>query len=97
MAVVTGVPVTSATPVPFPFFFYPVRVRITQRQPGSDTIVRLVGLLPLCLTRRSVVRLIDLAELHRNGSVDADAALDAISRTPVLVVVVRQWDVREPA
>jgi hypothetical protein len=59
--------------------------------------VRLVGSVPLCLTRRSVVRLIDLAELHRNGSVDVDAALDATSRTRVLVVVVRQWDVGEPA
>jgi hypothetical protein len=54
-------------------------------------------LLPLCLTRRSVVRLLDLAELHRNGSVDADAALDAASRTLVLGVVVRQWGVGEPA
>jgi hypothetical protein len=59
--------------------------------------VRIVGLLPLCLTRRSVVRLLDLAELHRNGSVDADATLDAPSRTPVLGVVVRQWGVGEPA
>ena len=59
--------------------------------------VRIVGLVPLCLTRRSVVRILDLAELHRNGSVDADAALDAASRTPVLGVVVRQWGVGEPA
>ena len=51
----------------------------------------------LCFTRRSVVRLHDLAELHRNDSVDADAALDAASRTPVHGVVVRQWGVGEPA
>ena len=50
-----------------------------------------------CVTRRSVVRLLDLAELHRSGSVDTDAALDAASRTPVLGVVVRQWGVGEPA
>ena len=56
----------------------------------SGTIVRIVGLVPLCLIRRSVVRLLDLAELHRSGSVDADAALDASSRTPVLGVVVRR-------
>jgi hypothetical protein len=52
---------------------------------------------PFCVTRRSVVRLLHLAELNRNGSVDADAALDAPSRTPVLGVVVRQWGVGEPA
>ena len=51
----------------------------------------------MCFTRRSVVRLHDLAELHRNDSVDADAALDAASRTPVHGVVVRQWGVGEPA
>ena len=41
VAVVTGVPVTSATPSPFSLCFYPVRVRVTQRQPGSATIVRI--------------------------------------------------------
>ena len=40
-------------------------------------------MVPLCVNRRSVVRLLDLTELHRSGSVDADAALDAASRTPV--------------
>ena len=44
----------------------------------------------LCVTRRSVVRLLNLAELHRGGSVDADAALDAASRTPVLGVLMRR-------
>ena len=58
--------------------------------------IKIVGLVPLCLTRRSVVRLLDLAELHRSGSVDADAALDAASRTPVLGVVVRQWGRQRP-
>ena len=46
--------------------------------------------IPLCVIRRSVVRLLDLAELHRSGSVDADAAVDASSRTPVLGVVVKR-------
>ena len=46
--------------------------------------------IPLCVTRRSIVRLLNLAELHRSGSVDADATLDAASRTLVLSVVVRR-------
>ena len=54
-------------------------------------------MVPLCVTRRSVVRLLDLAELRRSGGVDVDAAMDAASRTPVLGVVVRQWGVGEPA
>ena len=52
--------------------------------------VRIVRLVPLCVNRRSVVRLLDLVELHRSGSVDADAALDAASRTPVLGVPMRR-------
>ena len=44
----------------------------------------------LCVTRRSVVRLLNLSELHRSGSVDADAVLDAASRTPVLGVLMRR-------
>ena len=59
------------------------RLRLSKEVMWPLFFVRIKMCIPLCVTRRSVVRLLDLAELHRSGSVDADAALDAASRTPV--------------
>ena len=40
-------------PGPFSLCFYPVRVRVTQRQPGSDTIVRIIDVYISVCNRRS--------------------------------------------